>query len=108
VSVSADDVRRVAQLARLGIDAGRVPALVEELNGILAHMDVLQRVDLTAASTEAGVAAAAPWRDDVVAPVPLARPRDAVAPSMRDGFFLVPRLATHDAAGASASGDAAG
>ena len=31
--------------------------------------------------------------------VPLVLPRDAFAPLMRDGFFLVPRLATHDDAG---------
>jgi hypothetical protein len=28
--------------------------------------------------------------------LPLARPRDAFAPEMREGFFLVPRLATHE------------
>jgi aspartyl-tRNA(Asn)/glutamyl-tRNA(Gln) amidotransferase subunit C len=31
--------------------------------------------------------------------VPLVRARDEFAPLMRDGFFLVPRLATHDDAG---------
>jgi hypothetical protein len=31
--------------------------------------------------------------------VPLAVPREAFAPEMRDGFFLVPRLATHEDAG---------
>jgi aspartyl-tRNA(Asn)/glutamyl-tRNA(Gln) amidotransferase subunit C len=44
----------------------------------------------------------APWRDDALAPDPLARPREAFAPSARDGFFLVPRLASHGALGASA------
>ena len=27
------------------------------------------------------------------------RPREAAAPEMRDGFFLVPRLSTHEDAG---------
>ncbi|MFY7947926.1 MAG: hypothetical protein ACOVRP_01815, partial [Gemmatimonas sp.] len=35
-------------------------------------------------------------------PDPLTRPREAFAPSARDGFFLVPRLASHGALGASA------
>jgi hypothetical protein len=33
--------------------------------------------------------------------VSLLRPRDTFAPSMRDGFFLVPRLSTHEDAEAS-------
>jgi hypothetical protein len=28
--------------------------------------------------------------------IPLAVPRESFAPEMRDGFFLVPRLATHE------------
>jgi hypothetical protein len=28
--------------------------------------------------------------------IPLARARDAFAPKMADGFFLVPRLSTHE------------
>ena len=34
-------------------------------------------------------------------PYPLAREREALAPDMRDGFFVVPRLATHAAGTAS-------
>ena len=36
-----------------------------------------------------------PLRDDIVAPVSLTHSREAIAPLMRDGFFLVPRLHTH-------------
>ena len=41
MSVSEEDVRHVATLARLGLDPERIPTLVAELNVILAHMDVL-------------------------------------------------------------------
>ena len=44
-------------------------------------------------------AAGTPLRVDGGNQVPLARPREAFAPAMRDGFFLVPRLATHEDAG---------
>jgi Asp-tRNA(Asn)/Glu-tRNA(Gln) amidotransferase C subunit len=37
-----------------------------------------------------------PLRDDVVAPVQLTRPLADFAPKVRDGFILVPRLATHE------------
>lgn len=106
MSVTPDDVRHVARLARVGLDDARVPALVAELNGILAHMDVLQQVDITGVPL-APPELAAPWRDDALPPDGLARVREAFAPSMRDGFFLVPRLATHGALGASAQDDVA-
>ncbi len=101
MSVSENDVRHVATLARLGLDDGRVQALVGELNGILAHMDVLQQVDIGGASLDPDATHGLRMRDDVPSPIPLARDREAFAPSMRDGFFLVPRLATHGTAGAA-------
>ena len=100
MSVTPDDVRHVAALARLGLDEAQVPSLVRELNGILGHMDVLQRIDIRAVPLTPPDAAA-PLRDDASAPMPLARAREDFAPAARDGFFLVPRLATHGDLGAS-------
>jgi aspartyl-tRNA(Asn)/glutamyl-tRNA(Gln) amidotransferase subunit C len=98
VSVSDDDVRHVASLARLRFDEARVHALAGELNRILEHMDVLQQVDIGGASLDPDATHGLRFRDDVHAPITLHRDRESFAPSMRDGFFLVPRLATHDAA----------
>ena len=99
MSVSEQDVRHVASLARLGLDDARVSTLVGELNRILEHMDVLQQVPLPDALDTTAAEHGLPLREDRVAPVPLATPRDAFAPSMRHGFFLVPRLASHQQAG---------
>lgn len=102
MSVTNDDVLHVAQLARLTIDNARLPGLVTELNGILQHIDVLQQATLPGGlgvRAEAGM----PLRADDVPPVALQRTREAFAPATRDGFFLVPRLATHGDAGASAA-----
>jgi aspartyl-tRNA(Asn)/glutamyl-tRNA(Gln) amidotransferase subunit C len=90
-------VRHVAALARLDLPAERVAPLVAELNGILAHMDLLSAVQVPAESAaDAPPPAPTPLRDDGAPPVSLARRREDLAPEMRDGFFLVPRLATHD------------
>src|SRR5688572_18135428 len=95
MSVSEHDVRHVAALARLRLEPDRVPALVRELNGILAHMDVLSKVGTRNVPPAAGVSAGGtPLRDDGGAPIPLARPLAEFAPAVRDGFFLVPRLAS--------------
>ena len=104
MSVSEDDVRHVAMLARLGLDAERIPTIAAELNGILAHMDVLSRVSTTTGGGVTGIGAAGtPLRVDGGNQVPLARPREAFAPATREGFFLVPRLATHEDAGSESA-----
>jgi aspartyl-tRNA(Asn)/glutamyl-tRNA(Gln) amidotransferase subunit C len=97
VAITFDDVRHIASLARLGVDDARLPALVEQLNAILGHMVVLQKVDVSgvAADIAEGVPAM-PLRADAGPQLPLARRREDFAPEMRDGFFLVPRLATHE------------
>jgi aspartyl-tRNA(Asn)/glutamyl-tRNA(Gln) amidotransferase subunit C len=97
VSVTVDDVRHIAALARLGLPAERIPSLVAELNRILEHMDVLAAVPSRPEQRVAGVSAGGmPLREDVGPQLPLARTREGFAPAMRDGFFLVPRLATHE------------
>jgi aspartyl-tRNA(Asn)/glutamyl-tRNA(Gln) amidotransferase subunit C len=101
MAVTDADVLHVAALARLAMPAERVPALVRELNGILDHMAVLESVDVSSVGDD--VRSAMPRRDDVVAPVPLARPLAEFAPAPRDGFLLVPRLSTHSQLGASES-----
>ncbi len=97
MAVTIDDVRHIASLARLGLTETRAAAIVNELNTILAHMDELAKVDTAGVQEAIGVGAEGlPVRKDLGPPFPLARSLDAFAPSMRDGFFLVPRLSTHE------------
>ncbi len=98
MSVSREDVRHVAQLARLGVPPEQLDALVAELSGILAHMDTLQGADTSALSVDVDAQPGLLRRADEGPSAPLSRTRESVAPLMRDGFFLVPRLATHDGA----------
>ena len=110
--ITRDDVRHIAGLARIGVPEERLDALVGELNGILAHMEVLaagaerrrrggggrpSRRHAVARRSRAG-ASASSGRS------PRSRRRrsaldGAPMPSVIDGFFLVPRLATHEDAG---------
>ena len=98
MAVTIDDVRHVAELARLGLDPERARSLVTELNSILGHMEALSKVDTAGVEPTAGVGASGtPLRAAGGAPPPLARSPEAFAPAMRDGFFVVPRLSTHEA-----------
>jgi aspartyl-tRNA(Asn)/glutamyl-tRNA(Gln) amidotransferase subunit C len=97
MAVTHDDVRHIAELARLSVRPDRLDHLVAELNGILAHMEVLAQVDTAPGDPSVGGAqASTPLRSDAGKPLELATPREDFAPEMRDGFFIVPRLATHD------------
>ncbi len=97
MAVTIDDVRHIATLARLGLTDARAAAIVAELNTILEHMDELAKVDTAGVEEAIGVGAEGlPVRDDKGPPFPLARSLDAFAPSVRDGFLLVPRLSTHE------------
>ena len=99
MAVTIDDVQHIAALARLGISADRSAALVGELNTILGHMEVLGKVDTEGVAEAIGIGARGlPVRSDGGDPIPLARGLDAFAPSLRDGFLLVPRLSTHESA----------
>jgi aspartyl-tRNA(Asn)/glutamyl-tRNA(Gln) amidotransferase subunit C len=97
MAIGADDVRHVAALARLSVPESQLPELVQQLNGILSHMDALGQVKTSGVMPASGVGdAAMPLRTDIGPPIPLLRPLESFAPQTRDGFLLVPRLATHE------------
>jgi aspartyl-tRNA(Asn)/glutamyl-tRNA(Gln) amidotransferase subunit C len=99
VAVTIDDVRHIATLARLGLTDERAALLMAEMNTILAHMDELSKVNTDGVEEAIGVRAGGlPLREDGGPPIPLARSLDAIAPALRDGFFIVPRLSTHESA----------
>jgi len=103
MAVTPEDVRHVAALARLAIPDADLAGYVTQLNGILGHMEALQRIPSAGAAADAEDAALGMrLREDVIGAVPLGRAPEAFAPTMREGFFLVPRLATHEDAGEGA------
>ena len=102
MAVSREDVLHIAELARLGIDDTRAEELTKELSAILAHMEVLSQVDAAgAATTVEAESGGTPLRPDNGAPSLMEGTLESFAPSMRDGFFIVPRLATHEDPGES-------
>ena len=99
MAVTREDVRHVATLARVGLSDARAASLVAELNTILGHMEVLSRVDTSRLEPVVGVGADGQLLQDDRGPaVALTRELKEFAPSIRDGFLLVPRLATHETA----------
>lgn len=97
--VSHDDVRHVASLARLAVPDSKLDDLVRELNGILVHMDVLREVETGEGEPDTSYTGlpptSTPLRSDSSGPIPMTLPIESFAPQVRDGFIIVPRLASH-------------
>jgi aspartyl-tRNA(Asn)/glutamyl-tRNA(Gln) amidotransferase subunit C len=91
MSIGREQVLHVATLAEIGVDEAELSRLVEQLNRIVCYVEQLNQVPDAPAEPFLAGPPAAPLRDDVVAPVPLARPPAQIAPEFQDGFFLVPR-----------------
>ena len=84
MSVSRDDVRHIAELARIGVPADRLDTLVTELNGILAHMDALRAVRTdSAADQPVDASRTMPLAADQPPAVVLQRARELFAPHVR-------------------------
>lgn len=97
MSVTIQDVRHVAALARLGLTDATAQSLTKDLNTILEHMDALASVKTDGVADDPGVGSAAMrLRDDAGPAAQLLAPLDSFAPEMREGLFIVPRLATHE------------
>ncbi len=97
MAVSHADVLHVAELARLAVSPERLDSLVAELNGILGHMEVLSKADTREVElAEFAPTDSTPTRADSSPPIPLRNPISSFTVSMKDGFILVPRLATHE------------
>jgi aspartyl-tRNA(Asn)/glutamyl-tRNA(Gln) amidotransferase subunit C len=98
VAVQEEDVRRIAELARLRLEADEVAKFTGQLNDILVHMEALADLDAEAAAADAQAQpeAGAPLRSESVAPDALHRAPADIATAWRDGLFVVPRLAAQD------------
>ena len=97
MAITNEDVRHIAALAKLGLTDEEAARLTGELGAVLAHMDVLSGVDTDGVQEAVGVGARGlPTRGDHGPPIPLERSIDSFAPQLGQGFFLVPRLASHD------------
>ena len=93
MSISLDEVRHVARLARLELDEVEVLALQGELNALLGHFMDIQGVDVSHTTPRAhAVALQNVWAEDAVR-YGLSRDQAlANAPTSKAGLFVVPTI----------------
>lgn len=92
MSVNEKDVRKIAKLSRLAISDEKVPVMVNELNGILNWIEMLNEVDVQGVEPMTSVVAKdLPMREDVVNDGFYADRITKNAPKSAHGFFIVPK-----------------
>ncbi len=93
MSVDADTVRRVAQLARIAVAEEEVEALQGELNVILSFIEQLRDVDVSNVEPMTSVMPMTmKMRKDEVTDGGIADAVIANAPAREDHFFLVAKV----------------
>lgn len=93
MSVDAATVKRIARLARIHVEPDSLPAMAQELNGILNWIEMLREVDTMGVQPMAGGGAETPrWRDDVVTDGAQAEAVLANAPDREGEHFGVPKV----------------
>ena len=92
MSVTKEDVRKVARLSRIAVPEERLEQLAGELTGIMGWIEQLNEVDIEGVEPMTSVVAAAlPMREDMVTDGGIQDQILANAPKSDEGFFVVPK-----------------
>lgn len=92
MSVTKDDVRKVARLSRIAVPEEKLETLAGELSGILDWIEQLNEVDIEGVAPMTSVVASTlPMREDVVTDGNIPDQVLANAPKTEEGFFVVPK-----------------
>ena len=93
MSLTLDDVKRIAMLARIGLADGEAERTLGQLNAVFGLIERLQAVDTGGVEpmTHPGDMTLR-LRDDVVDEADRRDAYQAVAPSVERGLYLVPRV----------------
>ena len=93
MSISSDEVRKVAHLARLDVTGEQLDAYAGELNTILALVAQLEGADTANVSPLAHpIEASQRLRADEVAESDQRLRFQAIAPAVQDGLYRVPKV----------------
>ena len=93
MSLTLEDVARIARLARIELSANERETTRDQLNGILGFIEQLQAVDTTGIEPMAhAVDVVQRLRPDVVTEIDRRADFQAVAPETEAGLYLVPRV----------------
>lgn len=90
MSLSIEDVRRVAELARLGMDDAELAVMHEDLSSMLEHINLLHQIDTDGVAPTIQVTGMTNiWREDEIGESLSQETAIKNAAASRHGFFAV-------------------
>jgi len=93
MSLTLDDVKRIAHLARIAIDENEAEAALSQLSGIFGLIEQMQSVDTTGVEPMSHAQdVTLRLREDVVTEFDQHRLFQSVAPQVENGLYLVPKV----------------
>lgn len=93
MSITLEQVRHVAKLARLDLDETEIFSLQGELNALIGHFADIRDIDVSGVEPKShAVALSNVWADDVPGPTLSREKALANAKSSKAGLFLVPAI----------------
>lgn len=92
MKISHEEVRHVAQLARLNLDDATVEQYAGQIGQILEYIDKLNEVDTTGVKPAPAVKIVNAFREDEVKPSLPIEDVLANAPQANDNEFIVPKV----------------
>ena len=97
MSLTPDQLQRIALLARIDVSAEEAQGVAERLNRVLGLIDQLQSVDTQGIepmshALDAQLAVQQRLRPDAVTEPDLSAEFQAVAPAVEQGLYLVPKV----------------
>lgn len=93
MTVSASDIEKIANLARIQLPAEQLQGVTQRLNDILAMVDTMQAVDTSAVEPMANpLDASQRLRADEVSETNQRDDFQAIAPLTEQGLYLVPKV----------------
>lgn len=93
MSITPDDIQKIALLSRLKVDEEKIEKLSGDINNILGLVDQLQQADTDGIAPMAHpLDAVQTLRSDQVTETNQRDKFQRVAPATEDGLFLVPKV----------------
>jgi aspartyl-tRNA(Asn)/glutamyl-tRNA(Gln) amidotransferase subunit C len=93
MEISTEEVKKIAYLARLGIDENDVGSYAKDLSGLLGLVELLQEVETDGVHPMAHpLDQAQRLRPDAVTESNQRDHFQTIAPAVQDGLYLVPKV----------------
>jgi aspartyl-tRNA(Asn)/glutamyl-tRNA(Gln) amidotransferase subunit C len=93
MAIEQDEIEKIAELARIRVDQQQIGELTRRITEILGMVDQLQAADTTGVEPMANpMDATARLRDDQVTESDRRDAFQAIAPAVKNGLYLVPKV----------------